>query len=358
MPYPHKALWINNREVVLESIRKQTALPEDAFEANTFEFLQQWFDGTANFTLHTSGSTGSPKPIQVTRSQLEASAQSTLKALGINRGNAMVCLDTRFIAGKMMLVRSLLGGLQIHAYTPAASIVDRMQDLEFELAAWVPMQVYEALASDHAKRLNNIGHLLIGGAPLSAPARLQLMDFKCQAYLTYGMTETISHVAILRIDGSENPRYQALPGVSLEQDSRGCLVIHAPYLLSPIVTNDLVDMQAPNQFHWRGRWDNVINTGGVKVIPEALEAKLAPWLQEHNFSGDFFVSGLPHARKGQEVALFLEGAPEKELQLDAGFRKLLTAYEIPRQIIWVESFVRTESGKTNRTQTIALYSGK
>lgn len=358
--YPHKTLWINHREVTLEAICHQLEQPRDAFEEHTFEFIREWFSDVSFFTLHTSGSTGSPKPILLTRDQLETSARFTLDALKINasqNSNALVCLDTRFIAGRMMLVRSFIAGLIIHAITPASKIIEQLDDLRFELSAWVPMQVYEALKSPYAHRLNNIHHLLIGGAPLDLEAQQQLTGYTCNAYLTYGMTETISHVALQQIQKNSSNVFRALPKIHFEQDDRGCLIIHAPHFSDPIHTNDLIRLISSTDFEWLGRWDNVINSGGIKIIPETIEQKIANLLIENGFSGAYFVAGLPHPTKGHEVTLFLEGKSQQENVegIKEALRNSLEGYEAPRKIMWLDTFIRTENGKLNRLETFKKY---
>lgn len=357
--YPHKTIWVNHREVTLDAIRNQLEQPRDKFEEHTFAFIREWFSEASLFTLHTSGSTGSPKPILLTRNQLEASASFTLDALKIDaakNSNALVCLDTRFIAGRMMLVRSFMAGLIIHAFTPTSKIIEVLANLRYELVAWVPMQVYEALKNPYAHRLNNIHHLLIGGAPLDPEAQIQLTGYTCKAYLTYGMTETISHVALRLIQNNSSQTFKALPKIQFEQDNRGCLVIHAPHLPDPIVTNDLVTLKSSTDFEWLGRWDNVINSGGIKIIPEIVEQKIADLLIQNDFRGAYFITGLPHPTKGQEVTLFLEGESRTPSEgIVKALQHTLEGYEIPRKIIGLASFVRTENGKVNRTETIKTY---
>jgi O-succinylbenzoic acid--CoA ligase len=357
--YPFKSLWINGRSVSLENIisRKETAA--SGFEESTFAFIRSWLSGEEKFELTTSGSTGLPKTIFITRAQMIVSARRTSEKIGLLKGSsALVCIDTRYIGGKMMLVRSLTLGLYIVALDPSANPLIRIPvDKCVQFTALVPYQIHEILESKHPHLLNNFDNVLIGGAPLSTSLRERLGNLQAACYETYGMTETVSHVALRLVNTSmKQPYFKRLPGINISKDPRGCLVISADYLPAPVVTNDLVDLITPEEFVWLGRWDRVINSGGVKVSPEKVEQHLTAIFNTHNLQYPFFIAALPDERLGNKIVLVLEGVqfsselPERILP---ALRSSLSPYEFPREVYTTPCFVFTPSQKIDQPQTLA-----
>lgn len=329
-----------------------------AFEKSTLAFCRQWLTGENEFILHTSGSTGAPKPITLTRAQMEASARLTLQALQLAPGmNALVCLDTHYIAGKMMLVRSLTGGLNIIAVEPSANPLPHLRE-RIDFAAFVPLQI-ESILDQSKDALDRIGCAIIGGAAVSVTLQKKMQHTSCRLYATYGMTETISHIALQKLNGEEATDFFTVqPGVNIQLDARGCLTIRADYLgVQPVITNDLAEVLSPATFRWLGRADHIINTGGVKVSPEKIEKAFEKLFYEKGMAGRFFVSGLPDAHLGQQVILVIESKewpPEQQQSLLKEVAPLLGKYETPKKICFLEKFAETATGKINRPATLHL----
>lgn len=358
MGYPFTSIWINGRLAKIEDIIRQKVKGSTSFEQNTFAFISQWFLDEETFSINTSGSTGEPKSIIVTREQMIESARLSEAAIGFQKNDtALVAIDTKYIGGKMMLVRSFVTGMRIVAVEPSSLPLHKIPvDICVNFAALVPLQVKQTLESRHPHFLNGLDNLIIGGAPLDTKTREKLDNLLCNCYATYGMTETISHVALQRLNGKDKQDYfETLPGVTVKKDDRGCIVIAAPFLSGQVVTNDIGEFISPTQFKWVGRWDNVINTGGVKVMPEKIEAALEKIFQELNIQNRFFIEGLPDESLGNKVVLVVEGTPALRLPIDAAVEQLrshISPYEIPKLIIFTSPFQETESGKINRKKTL------
>lgn len=313
------------------------------------EFIRQWQSGEESYMLHTSGSTGEPKALMVSRKSMIRSAQLTAQALGLKKGDtALLCMPLEFVAGKMMVVRSLVLGLNLVAVKPSSNPLRLVStDNPVDFAAMTPMQVHESLNDETSSLiLNRIRILIIGGAPVSKELEVKLKSHPGSVYETYGMTETLTHIALRRLNGNEQSEYfKILPGISISTDKRGCLVIQAPHLDQPsVVTNDLVEIIDANQFNWLGRADHVINSGGVKISPEQLEKKL-----EGKFNNRFVVSSLPDDRLGRKVVLVVEAGPgiKPRINLDE-ISDCLLPYEKPREVLFLEKFPETHTGKINR----------
>lgn len=325
-------------------------------EQHAVLFCAAWQRGQENIQLHTSGSTGQPKAITLTRAQLIASARLTETALSLKKGKtALVCLDTRLVGGMMMLVRGMEIGMQMVVTEPVANPLAQVPaTTNIDFTALVPYQLKSILQSPQAERLNRIQTIIVGGGDVDATLETSVKEFSSAFYATYGMTETISHVALRKLnDGTDF--FKALPGIHLSLDNRGCLCVSAGYLGDkPIVTNDLVELNG-SSFRWLGRADFVINSGGVKVIPEKVEADLAPLLSGTRF----FIHGFPHDKWGQEVCLVVEGSrweAEKKIRLLDLLRNTLSRYEVPKRILYVEKFVLAGNDKINRVATARLVS--
>ncbi|MFZ5970188.1 MAG: AMP-binding protein [Bacteroidota bacterium] len=320
-------------------------------------FVQQWLNGAAAFTIHTSGSTGKPKAVRITRKQMEASAQATAQALQLKPGmTALLCLDPALIAGKMMVVRTLVMGMNLIVSEPVANPLEAMGNERIHFAAMVPYQVVSVLKSASPTSINRIEKLIVGGAPLPANLENELQQYHTQVYATYGMTETLSHVALRRVNGPDRSHhFTALAGVRLQTDERGCLVIEAPYLNVPIITNDLVTLTGEDQFEWLGRADHVINSGGVKIIPEMLEEKIRPVVEDVVGKRRYFIYGYPHASWGQQVTLVVEGtlAKEEEERLVSAMKHNLTRFEVPKGVVCLPAFAEVGNGKINREASAA-----
>jgi o-succinylbenzoate---CoA ligase len=354
--YSFDSITINGRETKLELILEDVATPLSSFEASTFSFIQKWFGSANTFEQTTSGSTGAPKSIVITRQQMIASAQLTAEALQLQMGEtSFLCLDPAYIAGKMMLVRSFVTGMKIVAVNPSANpFHDLPRDVAVDLTAIVPMQLSEVIQSDQAYRLHSTKNILVGGAALDQEIRKKLSKISGHVYATYGMTETVSHIALQPLNGPlASDYFTVLPGIKISADERGCLEIYAPHLGEKIVTNDLVEIKSSKDFKWLGRADNIINSGGVKVIPEKIEAEIHRLFEQHKLKNKFLISSIPDPMLGSKVILIIGGEVDTivlEL-LKSGMKKILPNYEIPREIYTNITFVFTKNGKVNRTET-------
>jgi O-succinylbenzoic acid--CoA ligase len=358
MTYPHASIWINGRQAAISDIVAGVELPRSDFETNTFTFIRDWLNGREEFRIRTSGSTGTPKVIAIRRDQMIASARMTAQALGLQEDDsALVCLDTKYIAGQMMLVRCFTTGMKILATDPVANPFHNVAETHtIDFTALVPYQVQEILHSGEVSRLDGVRNILIGGAALDEKTRSMLQIFRCRCFVTYGMTETISHIALQRINGETPSSYfEALPGVSLRLDDRSCLVINAPHLIQAVITNDIAELIGPGKFRWTGRWDNVINSGGVKISPERLEEQIGEIFRRLAIDRRFYIAGVPDERLGNKVVLIVEGEPflnEERTLLDLGMKENMSKLEIPKDVLTVKEFTFTETGKINRISTL------
>ena len=301
------------------------------------EFLLDWFDNKEYIEMRTSGTTGLPKVVKLEKQAMIQSALATGDFFGLEPHNkALLCLPVQFIAGKMMLVRSLILGLDLDIVTPSTHPL-ALNDTHYDFVAMVPLQVQNSIEA-----LRNVKKLIIGGAKMDANLEAKLLPLKTEIYETYGMTETITHIAAKKL--GENV-FTILPNVKIAQDDRGCLVITVPSISDePIVTNDLVEVVRENQFIFLGRIDNVINSGGVKLIPEQIEAKLIEKMDSR-----FFVTGLPDPVLGEKLVLVVEGE-KKDFSSD--FFDFLHKFEKPKEIVFVPKFKENENGKLLRKPSL------
>ncbi len=321
------------------------------FEQEIGEFLVNWLDSTPVISVHTSGSTGLPKEISLLKAHMVNSAHATGSYFNLKSGQkALLCLPARYIAGKMMLVRAMALGLELDTVAPTATPLN-FTNKYYDFCAMVPLQVQNSL-----KLLGQIKTLIIGGAAVSNSLRKQIAACDVNAYETYGMTETITHVAIKELTKDvNNKKFVALPDIHFSTDERGCLVIDAPKISKEkVFTNDMVEIINENQFNWLGRFDTIINSGGVKLIPEQIEGKL-----KKNISSPFFLAGIPDEKLGEKLILILEG--EKSI-VEPILQKIeesetLTPFEKPKKAFFIASFLRTETGKVQRNATLNIVLG-
>ncbi len=338
----------------------------DYHQLNTYaqealNFCHLWLQGHQSFVIQTSGSTGSPKPIEIKREQMLASARTTAEALGLSAGDtALLCLNAAYIAGKMMLVRAMETGMDLWVVSPASNPLETVS-IAVDFMAMVPLQIQTLLEQSDAgkiQQLNQAKAILIGGGVVSPALETKIRQMlSCPVYSTYGMTETVSHVALRRLNGDKaSEYYHTLPGIEIQQDARGCLMVKGAVSQHQwLSTNDRVALHDARCFLWLGRVDNVINSGGVKIQAEMLEQKLMPVMDSLCPGRAFMIAGIPDARLGDKVGLLVEGKSlSKKIQeeLLKNFEKLLHPYEKPRQIISLSSFVLTPTGKINRHATL------
>lgn len=318
------------------------------FEQSVKDFLVEWFSDSEVMIAHTSGSTGTPKEIILTKKNMRKSANMTGKYLHLEKGNsALLVMPVTYIAGKLMLVRAVEIGLKLICMQPTShislneinsGISQNFTSIDF--VALTPMQVENSL--DFVSRCQK---LIIGGAPLSEKVKQELFAFENEVYETYAMTETITHIAFKQVANQKYPNaeqvFEAFDEVTISQDERGCLVIDTPYDGLQVVTNDVVELIDQRKFNWIGRADNVINSGGIKLFPEQIENKLKSFI-----NSDFYITSKTDELLGQKLILVVEG---EERSLDFSSADL-TKYQQPKEIVFIDQFPRTESGKVKRQQ--------
>lgn len=333
------------------------------------EFLDTWHSPSETLLVHTSGSTGTPKPMLVEKRRMLNSAKITCDFLGLKPGDAaLLCMSLDYIAGKMMVVRSIERSLKLISVKPSGHPLSAESLKNANDAAWkqgitftamVPMQVYNTLqVPEERERLTHIKHLIIGGGAIDSAleAELRSLSGDIAIWSTYGMTETLSHIALRRINGKEASEwYQPFDSVKVSQTEEGCLVIDAPLVCKqPLVTNDIVEIQPyiynkvcaeGVRFRIKGRKDNVICSGGIKIQIEEVENLLKPHLQK-----PFMLAKKKDEKFGEIAVLLTEDGDLKKVE--ATVRSLLSdnskKYWIPREYIHVESLPLTETGKPKR----------
>lgn len=305
------------------------------------KFLQQWNDSTDYIEAYTSGSTGNPQQISLPKSDMIASAKATCDYFNLNSDSLLhLPLSIDYIAGKMMVVRALLANATLYMEKPSMTPFSNVPFHGVTLSAVVPAQIRGLLDNINQNDTIQLKNLIIGGAPLSLESEQELSNYGFNSFATYGMTETCSHVALRKVN---TPNYIALPGITFDCDSRDCLIINMPErTISQLTTNDIVKLISPTSFQWIGRYDNVINTGGVKVFPEKIEKVLLKYIQRN-----FIITSRPSAKWGSEVIAIIEGEP-----FDISFPSdLLSRGEKPKDFIFVDHLPRTYSGKIIRKHT-------
>ena len=329
------------------------------------DFLSEWNNGSDRVLVHTSGSTGKPKPMMVEKKRMLNSARITCDFLGLKPGDsALLCMSLDYIAGKMVVVRSIERHLHLISVPPSGHPLKDV-DEEITFAAMVPMQVYNTLqVPEERERLTHIRHLIIGGGAIDASLEkeLQALPGNIAIWSTYGMTETLSHIALRRINGDESSEwYQPFDSVHISQTEEGCLVIDAPQVCAEtLVTNDIVEIEPyiynkveKLRFRIKGRKDNVICSGGIKIQIEEVETLLKPHLEK-----PFMLAKKKDGKFGEIAVLLTEDEDIKKVE--ATVRRLLSdesekssdhkkyKYWIPKEFRYVEHLPLTETGKPKR----------
>ena len=320
------------------------------------DFLSEWNNDSDRVLVHTSGSTGKPKPMMVEKKRMLNSARITCDFLGLKPGDsALLCMSLDYIAGKMVVVRSIERHLHLISVCPSGHPLKDVNK-EITFAAMVPMQVYNTLqVPEERERLSRIRHLIIGGGAIdeALEQKLKALPGNIAIWSTYGMTETLSHIALRRINGDEASEwYQPFDSVRISQTDEGCLVIDAPQVCAePLVTNDIVEIESyiynkveKLRFRIKGRKDNVICSGGIKIQIEEVETLLKPYLEK-----PFMIAKKKDGKFG-EIAVLLTENEEIE-KIEATVRRLLSdhKYWIPREFLHVEHLPLTETGKPKRS---------
>lgn len=333
------------------------------------DFLQEWNSPSETLLVHTSGSTGKPKPMWVEKQRMLNSAHITCDFLGLRPGDsALLCMSLDYIAGKMMVVRSIERKLRLFSVKPSGhplsdESLTKMVEMDFDFVAMVPMQVYNALqVPQERERLSRIKHLIIGGGAIDDALAEELRSLPGAVWSTYGMTETLSHIALRRLNGEEASEwYQPFDSVGVSLNSDGCLVIDAPLVCSePLVTNDIAEIKQQETsshssdassslktssphvlFRIKGRKDNVICSGGIKIQIEEVENLLRQHLDAP------FLLAKKKDEKFGEIAVLVTESGDLE-GVEAICRQVLPKYWVPRQYLHFDQLPMTETGKPKR----------
>ncbi|AVR45801.1 O-succinylbenzoic acid--CoA ligase [Christiangramia fulva] len=354
LPETHPEFKLNKQHFTNAELRQvaYSFIKEgEPFEEEIGSFLLDWLKPTSFVEVYTSGSTGEPKKIKLKKQHMLNSAMATAKFFKLPVATrALLCLPAGYIAGKMMLVRAMYLGWHLDTVPPSSNPLDHVYKV-YDFSAMTPFQLDNSIA-----RLHLVKKLIIGGGAVSSKIRKMVADVDAKIYETYGMTETCSHIAAKRLNPQKRKKevraFKLLPNITISQDYRGCLIIKAPNVLDEeIVTNDVVEIVTYKTFIWKGRYDNIINSGGIKLFPEQIERKINKILDKR-----FFVSSLPDESLGQKLVLFVEDDFSEEnlqkLRHKIDNLETLEKYEKPKKIYFIAKFEETSSGKIHRENTI------
>lgn len=331
-------------------------LPRTEFEKKVLQFLQEWFSDSETVSVQTSGSTGIPKVFEIEKKRMLNSAKMTCDFLGLKEGDtALLCLPVQYISGKMMLVRAIERKLKVIISMPS-SAPEISQKIDF--IAMTPLQVQNSLDKIHF-----IKNLIIGGATVSEKLKneisttLQFSNSPTRIFETYGMSETLSHIALKQISPVQENYFTILNDVEISVDERNCLKIFAPKLNPEILqTNDIVELMHfdsaqcdKKQFKFLGRFDNVINSGGVKIFAEELEN-----LVKKHIDRDLVFLGKPDETLGEKLILVIEGKNEEHPKSKIYNLEFPSKFHIPKEILFLEKFPRAENGKVLRKEILRI----
>lgn len=313
------------------------------FHNDLYLFLCDWFSQSPLLDVFTSGSTGEPKRMSIEKKRMMQSAQLTCSFLHLKANDtALLCMSLNYIAGKMMVVRALVAGLNLYLATPSGNPLKDI-DTPITLAAMIPLQVYNSLQNESEKeRLKSIDKLIIGGGAIDPQLEKNLKNFPNKVFSTYGMTETLSHIALRQLNGAnQNEHYIPFASVKLSLSEDDALIIDAPLVSKErLYTNDIADLFDDGSFMIVGRKDNIINSGGVKIQIEKLEHLLSSFIDT-----PFAISSLPDEKFGEIVVLVVVGDEIIDMQQ---IEQNIPAYDIPKKTIRIDSIPTTETGKINR----------
>ena len=320
----------------------------ESFEKVTGNFLIDWLNDKDFLVVNTSGSTGKPKSIKLKKQAMVNSAIATGNFFGLKPGDtALHCLPNHYIAGKMMFVRALVLGLELDFVEPTAQPIFDYEK-HYSFCAMIPLQLKKTI--DYTE---NIDKIIIGGAKVNMPLQEKIKNCSSRFYETYGMTETVTHVAVRQLESQSEKGeiyFNALANVSFNQDERQCLIIHAPKLVNEaLVTNDIVDLKSETSFNLLGRYDNVINSGGVKLFPEQIEQKLQSLIKER-----YIIASESDDLLGERLILIVENSSDSPDTILSKIQKLkaIDKLEIPKHIYTLNKFPETTSGKVQRKKIV------
>ncbi len=329
-------------------VKLKESLTKD-WEVQVFDFILKWLDESDEIRLKTSGSTGKAKSILLKKEHMINSAKMTQNALELAADqHALLALSAHYIAGKMMIVRSFVSKLNLSIVEPSGNPIKKIYT-PIDFIALVPYQLAQILKSKpEIKKLKKIKTVLIGGGSTDHSLINSIKDFPNDFYASYGMTETCTHIALQKLNGPSADKYfNTLPNINISIDQRSCLQINAPHLSEEsIQTNDIVNIISASEFEIKGRFDNVINSGGIKIFPEEIEAKL-----NGKFTDGFIISSIPHPELGEQLILIFDSDKADLASLFNSWKEIelaLSDHEIPKQIEFLSPFSYVGNGKIDR----------
>jgi len=308
-----------------------------------YVFIEDYLSDELNIAVQTSGTTGTPKQMNILKNKMKISANKTAAYFNFEKGQkVLLTLPATYIAAKMMIVRALEHQLNLICVAPQNDFINNFND-EIYFCPLVPLQAQKALSNKASlKKIQQIKHILLGGAPVNKQLLNTLQKQPNNYYHSYGMTETLSHIAVRTLNKPYSEYFTVLHNISITKDNRDCLIINAPQFSGePIVTNDIVEIKNEKSFKWLGRYDNVINSGGIKIIPEQVEAAI-----EHLIKKPFYIIGEANEQLGEQVVLYIETAELFDTKtLLTQLKNCLPKHHAPKKIILLSAFERTHSGK-------------
>ncbi|SDS36856.1 O-succinylbenzoic acid--CoA ligase [Gillisia sp. Hel1_33_143] len=356
VPETHPAFKLNKQHYTNTELRQAAynLIKEgEPYEEAVGDFILDWLKPSAFLEVQTSGSTGTPKKYKIRKEFMINSALATGKFFELEAGShSLLCLPVNFIAGKMMMVRAMTLGWELDLVVPSSNPLDQVYKI-YDFCAMTPFQLDNSIG-----RLHLIKKLIVGGGAVSLNLQKMVQGLQTKVYETFGMTETLSHIAARRLNPKKKKKqkqytpFKVLPNVNISKDDRDCLVIKAPLVSKEtIVTNDVVEIITYKKFLWKGRYDNVVNSGGVKLFPEAIERKISKVINNR-----IFVIGIPDDALGEKLILFVEADFSEELLIELQEKvaklKSLERFEVPKKIYLIGKFEETPNGKIHRLNTL------
>ena len=332
------------KQLCSEKMKGDTA----QWEKDIFSFISLWLQMDNSIEVHTSGSTGKPKKIELRKAWMEYSARQTCRFFGLDaNSSALLCLPAAYIAGKMMIVRAFVSGFNLIIRPPEGNPFENL-DEKVDFGAITPFQLHQSLKT--LKQHSTARTLIVGGGEISPSLEAEIRHLDIDIYATYGMTETSSHIALKKVN-QEDSHYTVIGDTEIGSDERGCLTLANPYLFEgTLITNDIVEIKDDMHFHWLGRYDNIINSGGIKISPEEIEKRIS-----HLRPEKMIIAAVPDNKLGQALCLVIE---KKELpqteeeELISNLKSKLNPFQVPKKIFYWEKLPHTKTGKVDRKKVL------
>ena len=338
-------ITIHDREYSKKEILGMT-ITGDTHLDEVFLFLKNWFDKSEEISVQTSGSTGKPKLISIPKRSFVESAKNTCEFLKLDsKTKALLCIPVKYIGGKMMVIRALFSGYNLMVQEPSSNPLKNFSK-EVDFIAITTYQAF-CIGADNAKELENIKNVIIGGGKISNLFVEIISKHKNNIYSTFGMTETVSHIGLKKLNGEDkSDSFSIFPAYKISKSEDNCLIIDCTTLSnSSIHTNDIVEIITKQKFRWLGRKDNTINSGGIKIHPEEIEEKLSPFL----LGMEYYVSSFPDEQFGNKLILKIKKFDTPTIKVYLSFiNTKLDKHKTIKEIVYVDDFEYTETGKIIR----------